>query len=195
MKKLSLTFDDGPNPQCTPEILDVLARHDVPATFFTIGKYVHVHPELVKRAETEGHMCENHTWSHRDVRGMDWHELESEIGGWGNYFRPPGGRYDEGVLSYLELYKIQMVMWDFDGFDYIHGRTADQIVQTLDEQIQDTDDGIILLHDGDSENSVGDRRATVEATDRIIAKYKAEGYEFVPLSEMQLPGTPRKTSL
>ncbi len=202
MKKLSLTFDDGPHPVHTPAILDILARHKVPATFFPIGEHVFFYPDIVKQAERAGHRCENHTWHHLDMRGRDWPELEKEIGGWGKYFRPPGGQYDEGVLSYLELYGIKLALWDADGFSHIPGITADGICAAVDDQITSGGEdgygagsGIILLHDGDSASPNGNRWATVEATDRIITKYKAHGYEFVSLDQMTLPGTPRRTSL
>ena len=192
MKKISLTFDDGPNPGVTESLLVVLAKHGVTATFFMIGEREARNSQIAKLMETQGHTIENHTWSHRNLCGATWEELEKEINGWGQYFRPPGGHYDEGMLDYLRLYNIQFVLWDIDSFDYAL-KMADSIEQQIDEQIGDG--GIILLHDGDSEKVVGDRWNTVEVVDKIIPKYRALGYEFVPLSEMELPGKPRKTIL
>lgn len=195
MKKLSLTFDDGPDPINTLDVLEVLDRHKVPATFFVIEERSLKYPNTVKCAEIAGHVIANHSLTHSDLCGATFEQLEKEINGWGQYFRPPGGHYDTGLLKYLELYSIQFVLWDADGFDYIPGRTAEQIVQTLDEQIAGTDGGIILLHDSDSRDQNANRSATVEAIDRLIQRYKAEGYEFVPLDQMTLPGVPRKTVL
>jgi peptidoglycan/xylan/chitin deacetylase (PgdA/CDA1 family) len=193
MKKLSLTFDDGPNGPCTDALLDVLSRHGVLATFFVIQSRSLMQSVLAKRIERRGHAVENHGYTHRDLRGLSWSELELEIGGWGKYFRPPGGHYDDGLLNYLSFYGIEMVLWVIDSFDYCL-KTADEICAVVDEQMNG-EDAIILLHDGDSTKSNGDRWATVEATDRIITKYKAQGYEFVSLDQMTLPGTPRRTSL
>ena len=97
------------------------------------------------------------------------------------------------MLEYLRLHEIQLAMWDAEGLDW-KLRTADEIVAYLAEQIDmlDGDGGIVLLHDGDSENPNGNRWATVEATDRIITRYLAQGFEFVPLSEMTLPRKPQK---
>ena len=83
-------------------------------------------------------------------------------------------------------------MWDVDGLDW-KLKTADEIVDHIAAQIGTLDDGgIVLLHDGDSEDPNGNRWATVEATERVITHYRAKGFEFVPLSEMTLPRKPRK---
>lgn len=74
-----LTFDDGPNPHCTPEILDVLAEYGVPATFFVIGTYAKSQPELIRRIVAEGHEVANHTMTHPDLSTCGPHEVEREI--------------------------------------------------------------------------------------------------------------------
>ena len=193
MKKLSLTFDDGPSPPCTEAILAVLSYYSVPATFFMIGERMLAHESTVKGVEQAGHVIGNHSRAHRNLRGATLEELDREINRWGQYFRPPGGHYDEGVLKYLRQHDIQLAMWDAEGLDW-KLRTADEVVACLAEQIDmlDGDGGIVLLHDGDSEDPSGNRWATVEATDRIITRYCAQGFEFVPLSEMTLPRKPRK---
>ena len=192
MKKLSLTFDDGPSPPCTEALLAVLSYYSVPATFFMIGQRMLAHEATVKRVEQAGHAIGNHTRTHRNLCGAPFEAIEHEINRWGQYFRPPGGHYDEGILEYLRLHDIQLAMWDAEGLDW-KLRTADEVVACLAEQIDmlDGDGGIVLLHDGDSEDPSGNRWATVEATDRIITRYRAEGFEFVPLSEMTLPREPK----
>ncbi|MGO8932232.1 MAG: polysaccharide deacetylase family protein [Terracidiphilus sp.] len=197
MKKLSLTFDDGPSPPCTEALLAVLSYYSVPATFFMIGERMLAHESTVKGVEQAGHVIGNHTRSHRNLRGATLADLDLEINRWGQYFRPPGGHYDEGVLNYLRHHDIQLATWDVEGLDW-KLRTADEIVAYLDTQIGglEGESAIVLLHDGDSENPVseligGNRWATVEATDRIITRYRAQGFEFVPLSEMTLPREPK----
>jgi peptidoglycan/xylan/chitin deacetylase (PgdA/CDA1 family) len=192
MKKLSLTFDDGPSPPCTEAILAVLSYYSVPATFFMIGERMLAHESTVKGVEQAGHVIGNHSRAHRNLRGATFEELDREINRWGQYFRPPGGHYDEGVLKYLRDHDIQLAMWDVEGLDW-KLRTADEIVAYLDAQIAslEGESAIVLLHDGDSENLDGNRWATVEATGRIITRYRARGFEFVPLREMTLPREPK----
>ena len=193
MKKLSLTFDDGPSPPCTEALLAVLSYYSVPATFFMIGQRMLAHEATVKRVEQAGHTIGNHTRTHRNLCGAPFESIDYEINRRGQYFRPPGGHYDEGILEYLRLHGIQLVMWDAEGLDW-RLKSADEIVTCLAGQIDmlDGEGGIVLLHDGDSEDPNGNRWATVEATDRIITRYRAQGFEFVPLSEMTLPRKPRK---
>ncbi len=193
MKKLSLTFDDGPSPPTTEALLAVLAYHSVPATFFMIGQRMRSHEATVKQVESAGHAIGNHTRTHRNLCGAPPEAIDYEIDGWGRYFRPPGGHYDEGMLNYLRLRDIQLAMWDAEGLDW-KLKTADEIVAYLAGQIERLDGkgGIVLLHDGDSEDTSGSRWATVEAADRIITHYRAKGFEFVPLSEMVLPRNPKK---
>ena len=111
MKKLSLTFDDGPNRQTTSALLDVLSRHGVLATFFLIGERSEAQAVLTKRIERRGHEIGNHTQTHKDLRGLSWEELDHEIKGWGKYFRPPGGHCDEGLLKYLDLNEMWLTLW------------------------------------------------------------------------------------
>jgi len=193
MKKLSLTFDDGPAPPCTEALLAVLAHYAVPATFFMIGQRMLAHEATVKRVEKAGHAIGNHTRTHRNLCGAPIEAIDREIDRWGPYFRPPGGHYDEGMLEYLRQYNIQLAMWDVDGMDW-KLRTADEIVACAAEQIGriEGDSAIVLLHDGDSEDINGNRWPTVEATDRIINHYRVKGFTFVPLSETILPRAPRK---
>ncbi|MGO8756516.1 MAG: polysaccharide deacetylase family protein [Terracidiphilus sp.] len=192
MKKLSLTFDDGPSPPFTEALLAVLSYHSVPATFFMIGERMLAQESTVKRVEQAGHVIGNHTRTHRKLRGAAFEDLDREINREGQYFRPPGGHYDGAVLEYLLRYNIQLVLWDAEGLDW-KLKTAGEIVAYLAAQIDSLkgDTGIVLLHDGDSEDIDGNRWATVEATDRIITRYRAQGFEFVPLSEMPLPRGPK----
>jgi peptidoglycan/xylan/chitin deacetylase (PgdA/CDA1 family) len=97
------------------------------------------------------------------------------------------------MLEYLRHHDIQLVTWDVEGLDW-KLKTADEIVAYLAAQIGslEGDSAIVLLHDGDSEDLNANRWATVEATDRIVTRYRAQGFEFVPLSEMTLPREPRK---
>lgn len=158
-----------------------------------IGERMRAQESTVRRVEQAGHVIGNHALTHRRLTGATVEDLDREINRWGQYFRPPGGHYDEGVLEYLRRYNIRLVLWDVDARDW-ELRTAGEIVDCAAAQINklNAEGAIILLHDGDAEDSSGNRWATVEATDRIITRYRAQGFEFVPLSEMTLPREPRK---
>src|ERR1700733_592771 len=134
MKKLSLTFDDGPSPPCTEALLAVLSHYSVPATFFMIGQRMLAQESTVKRVEQAGHVIGNHTRTHRNLCGAPFEAIDYEINRWGKYFRPPGSHYDDGMLEYLRLNNIQLVMWDVDGLDW-KLKTADEIVEHLAAQI------------------------------------------------------------
>jgi peptidoglycan-N-acetylglucosamine deacetylase len=194
MKKLSLTFDDGPSP-FTAAILGVLLAHKVPATFFMIGSRFDSYADALIR--NAGQEIGNHTYSHSDLVRSSIGEVRIQISHAFNpkskYFRPPYGNCDDVVLGVCGELGLQVVLWDCDSFDYAL-KTADEICAVLDSQMNG-EDAIILLHDGDSRDRTTNRWPTVEATNRIITKYKAQGFEFVPLSEMELPGKPRKVSL
>jgi peptidoglycan/xylan/chitin deacetylase (PgdA/CDA1 family) len=193
MKKLSLTFDDGPSASTVP-LLDVLRCHSVTATFFQIGKWSN--KSISALIGASGHELANHSQRHIDLRRKLYADLIDEICVDGvlehRYFRPPYGFYDYAVLQAVQDMDLQFVLWDIDSFDYAL-TTADSIEQQIDEQIGDG--GIMLFHDGDSRSMNANRAVTVEVVDRIIPKYRAMGYEFVPLSEMEFPGKPRKTIL
>jgi peptidoglycan/xylan/chitin deacetylase (PgdA/CDA1 family) len=159
-----------------------------------IGQRMQSHKATVKRVEQAGHVIGNHTRTHRNLCGAPFEAIDHEIDRWGQYFRPPGGHYDEGMLEYLRQYNMQLAMWDAEGLDW-KLKTADEIVTHLAAEVDNLggEGGIVLLHDGDSEDQDGNRWATVEATDRIIPHYRAKGFAFVPLSEMILPRKPRKS--
>ena len=113
--KISLTFDDGPHPHYTPEILDILKEYNVKATFFLIGENVALYPELVERILAEGHEIGNHTFTHRRVEEYTVHQLGSEMEACEaaiyevveyqpKLFRPPGGRLDQKVKKLAEAF-------------------------------------------------------------------------------------------
>jgi peptidoglycan-N-acetylglucosamine deacetylase len=199
VKKLSLTFDDGPNQPITDALLTVLMHYSVPATFFPIGVRK---PAGFKFHSGSGFEIGNHTWSHRVLVGGSQEEMEQEISCTANYFRPPEGRYDEAMLGYLRAHDIQLVRWDYDSFDW-HLRTVSGILDRLEGQImhlgKGEEDGIVLFHDGDSRVPptlvARDCWRTVEAVAEMIPLYRAWGFEFVPLDQMPLPGTPRRVAL
>ena len=187
-KLVALTYDDGPQPPYTGEILEILHHYQVKATFFCIGKKIAAHPELVKLVRNQGHELANHSYSHQymvwrspqfvrqEIETTDqlFHDLgiEEEI-----IFRPPfGQRYF--VLPYtIYRMKKKLILWDVNSEDYRRENNPETIAQRV---IAQTKPGsIILLHDGG-----GNRSRTVAATELILAGLQAKGYQFKTVSEL-----------
>jgi len=191
-RQIALTYDDGPNDAHTLRLLAVLARHGVPATFFLIGRYARQRPELAREVVSAGHVVGNHTFTHPlltlrskvEIR----HELvecrsalQDAVGGTSNLFRPPFGGRRPAVLRVARELGLAPVMWSVTGYDW-NAPPAEIIERKVTRQIRGGD--VILLHDGGHLALGADRSQTVIATDRLIARYKAEGYEFVTVPEM-----------
>jgi peptidoglycan-N-acetylglucosamine deacetylase len=191
-EKLALTFDDGPNDPHTLRLLEVLAKHKVRATFFMIGRYVRQRPDIVREVSRAGHVIGNHTFSHpslifRSARTIGKeltdceHALHDAIGGHSNLFRPPFGGRRPAVLRVASKLGLETVMWNVTGYDW-DAHSADDIERKVVRRVRGGD--VILLHDGGHKEFGADRSRTVEASDRLISKYKSEGYEFVTVPEM-----------
>jgi peptidoglycan-N-acetylglucosamine deacetylase len=191
-KQLALTYDDGPNDPHTLRLLEVLARHDVRATFFLIGRYVQQRPEIAREIVKAGHVAGNHTFTHplltlrsaADIRRelSDCRSaLRDAIGEHSSLFRPPFGGRRPAVLKIAGELGLEPVMWNVTGYDWnappaavIEGKVAKQI----------RGGNVILLHDGGHRQMGADRSQTVLATDHLIERYKSEGYEFVTIPQM-----------
>jgi peptidoglycan/xylan/chitin deacetylase (PgdA/CDA1 family) len=196
-KQLALTYDDGPNDPHTLRLLDVLARHDVQATFFVIGRYVRQRPDIVRATAAAGHVVGNHTFTHPLLIFKGESEIRRELsdcraaledaigeaftGKAANLFRPPFGGRRPAVLRIARELGLVPVMWNVTGYDW-DAPPAAEIERKVSSQIRGGD--VILLHDGGHRQMGADRSQTVLATDRLIARYKSEGYEFVTISQM-----------
>ena len=192
--KVALTFDDGPDPRFTPQILDLLAREHVPAAFFVIGTQAARAPELVRRAAEAGHLIGNHSFTHPDVDNVSDLRLKTELEGTSRLiesiigcrpllYRPPAladiaPRTAAGAAAFARAGSLGYLVVDanIDPRDW-EQRSSQRIV---DETLaQAAHGGVILLHDGG-----GDRSATVRALPQIIAGLRARGLQFVPLSTL-----------
>ncbi len=199
--QIALTFDDGPDPEWTPGILDILKRENVPATFFIIGKNGQAYPDLVRRIVNEGHEIGNHTFTHPNLGEIPasltelelnatQRLIESLVGRSTVLFRPPyfgDAEADkpqevEPAIKAKELGYL-MVGVRIDPDDWQLPVSADTIVQKTIARATDTNPEtrgqVVLLHD-----SGGDRSATVEALPRIIHELKNRGFRFVPVSDL-----------
>jgi peptidoglycan/xylan/chitin deacetylase (PgdA/CDA1 family) len=191
-RQISLTYDDGPNDPHTPRLLEVLARHGVPATFFLIGRYVQQHPEIVRSIVEAGHVVGNHSFTHpllifrseaeiKQQLSACRSALEDAVAEPSNLFRPPFGGRRPAVLRGARELGLQPVMWNVTGYDW-SAPPAAVIERKVSSRIRGGD--VILLHDGGHRQMGADRSQTVIATDHLIAGCKAQGYEFVTVPQM-----------
>lgn len=192
MKQLALTYDDGPNDPHTLRLLEVLARHNVRATFFLIGRFVRQRPDIVREVVKAGHVVGNHTFTHPLLTYKSEAEIRKEltdcraalqdvIGEHSNLFRPPFGGRRPAVLRIVRELRLEPVMWNVTGYDW-NAPPAAAIENKVTKQMRGGD--VILLHDGGHREMGADRSQTVIATNRLITDYLAEGYEFVTILQM-----------
>lgn len=186
--KIALTFDDGPHPQYTPLILDILREYNVHATFFLIGENAERNPELVRRILREGHEIGNHTYLHKNLKEHTSGGIYEEIAmaeeailriadQRTKLLRPPGGLYDKQVCETAHRLDYDIILWTVDTFDWKHP-TSEEIVQTVESNVQCGD--IILCHDFIG----GAPSPTPDAIRKIIPDLLKRGYEFVSVSEL-----------
>jgi peptidoglycan-N-acetylglucosamine deacetylase len=195
--RVALTFDDGPDPDYTPLILDVLKEYDVPATFFLMGARAAMNPELTKRIDSEGHEIANHTYWHPDlveegevdilVEEVNRTEdtLADILGYRTRLFRAPYGFLYEELVEELDNLNYSVIAWDVDSLDW-EDLTPEEISENVLPIV--VPGSIILMHDGGSPET--DRTQTAESLRIIIPELQEQGYEFVTVSELlNIPAT------
>lgn len=183
--QLMLTFDDGPHPLYTPEILDLLSREKIPSTFFTIGENIITAPDIFRRLVREGHMVGNHTWDHADF-GLDDFKNREELITTDHVMRSahyesrlwriPRGNPEGKPLAVLQGQQLGYLQVDFDldTLDWQYPSNQDIPTPQLDGRGH-----VVLLHDGG-----GDRRGTIEMLQRLIDEAKKKGYTFTTLAPL-----------
>ena len=190
-KLIALTFDDGPDKDFTPQVLDILKQNDVKATFFVVGENVGWNPEILKREYEEGHEIGNHTFTHINVSKKGYEDIYKEIndtqqavkkviGKEPTLFRPPYRALSKNMCSIVKQKDMNVVLWsNLDPRDWSNPG-VNYIVDTITSKV---DNGtIILLHDYN--NLRNKRSQTIQALEIIIPKLKAMGYDFVTVSEL-----------
>jgi peptidoglycan/xylan/chitin deacetylase (PgdA/CDA1 family) len=192
-KQAALTYDDGPNDATTEALLDVLAAHNVNATFFMIGKYVRQRHALVRRVHAAGHLIGNHTETHPglsfqsertvfDEMQRCQHALEDTLGCAVHYFRPPHGARRPTVFRAAEQLELKLVQWNAMGLDW-NPISAEKILSNLDRGITRArrrgTGANLLLHDGGHIALGADRSATVTATSALLKRWSQDGTQTV----------------
>lgn len=185
--KIALSFDDGPHPVYTPEVLSVLKKYNIKATFFVIGENANYYPDLVRQINEEGHELGNHTFTHTLSKNINdkvltyeiikSHETIKDICGYDvKLFRPPGGIINDKVKETAGELGYKIVLWNIDTRDWAHSSVGSITKNVL----SNTKSGsIVLFHDYIYKNS-----PTVEALEKIIPKLKEQGYTFVTVGEL-----------
>ena len=194
-KVIALTFDDGPWPQTTEQVLNILKSNNIKGTFFVVGQNLKNYPEIGKQIVAQGHVIANHTWHHwyhffnQQAAAYEIDRTTDLIyqvtGAKTNLFRPPGGIMHNGLAAYAKGQKYTVVMWSSDSTDY----KLPAVPKLINNVIKDSKPGgIVLMHDGG-----GNRSRTVQALPEIISYFRKQGYHFVTIPELlQIEDTDQK---
>lgn len=197
-RMIVLTYDDGPGPELTPQILDLLKRFEVYATFFLLGKHAQLRPELAQRVIAEGHEVGSHTQDHSNAwkatpfrasrdRAAGVRTVLS-LGGDGHLFRPPFGKLTLWGLIEGALRRTRYAWWTVDSRDSWARRPVEAVLS----EIEAKGGGIVLMHDYDEyAGQVGGIRHVdhvLDLTRRILEFAKAHNYSVARLSELQAGG-------
>jgi peptidoglycan/xylan/chitin deacetylase (PgdA/CDA1 family) len=196
---VALTFDDGPHPDNTARLLDILDRHDARATFFVVGEAVQRQHELMKRMAHGGHAIGNHTWDHPSMPLLSGAKRRAQIRKcWRaiepygiKLFRPPHGHQSLRSRLDLLLMGYQVVTWNVSARDWLD-LDRDQLLQNVMGRIRPG--SIVLFHDAlykFIEERYKDRTPTLQAVDRLLAQLKNQ-YRFVTVPQLLEFGRPRR---
>ena len=186
--KIALTFDDGPHPRYTPEILEILADYGIHATFFFVGENVLYYPEVARAVAQGGHEIGNHTHHHispgqqsdakllREELSQCEQAIQQMTDTSPKLFRPPQGTWNDMLYSLAREKDYEIVLWNIDTLDWAH-TPAEQITAHVLEQVKSGD--IILMHDYQSGVCT-----TTEALRTLIPILLERGFHFVTISEL-----------
>lgn len=179
--KIAITFDDGPDPYCTEQLLDGLKERGVKASFFVMGKQAEAYPELIRRMQAEGHLIGNHTYSHIQLGKNNREIFKAELiktnellrditGEEPQYVRPPYGSWDKSFETELTMIPV---LWTIDPMDWCSS-DVQGIVRKVTEKAEEN--AVILMHD--------EYESTVTAALEIVDILQKQGYEFVTVDEI-----------
>lgn len=180
-KKIALTFDDGPHPQFTEELLDGLKERGVQATFFVTGEHAELHPDIIKRMSEEGHVIGNHTYSHIQLTSANRETFKQELiktnqileeitGEEVLYVRPPYGTWDKSFEAELNMFPV---LWNVDPLDWCSSDVSGVVRKVLKNS---DENDIILMHDY--------YETSVKAALQVVDELQKQGYTFVTVEEI-----------
>ena len=183
-KKIALTFDDGPHPKYTEQLLDGLKERGVVATFFVTGENAENYPDIIRREQDEGHLIGNHTYNHVELCKISKEAARTEIeatnqeiyditGEYPMWLRPPYGEWQKNLDFYVNMFPV---LWDIDTLDW-KSQNVNAVMQIVESEIEDG--AVILMHDA--------YQSSVDAALQIVDLLTAQGYEFVTVDELVLP--------
>ena len=187
IKKIALTFDDGPNKTSLPKILDLLKSENIKASFFLIGKNIADKKLQVERVHNEGHLVLNHSYTHSNFDKASKELMISEIEKTNNVindilgvapklYRPPYGIITKDIKLAVKNLGMNIVLWNVDGEDWNSEKSLDYVVNT---QKKETKNGSIILM-----YTQPNKEMSYEALKILISYYRTQGYEFVKLDEL-----------
>ncbi|OGS21360.1 MAG: hypothetical protein A2252_08835 [Elusimicrobia bacterium RIFOXYA2_FULL_39_19] len=182
---IALTFDDGPYPEYTQKLLNILENENVKATFFVIGRHSKKNPLLMQLIASRGHEFGGHTYNHQNINKISKQKLLAEMqdtqniieqttGKKTSLFRPPGGKYNKKSLNFISEAGYTTVLWSILPKDCEISTTKEDLIATVLKNPKNND--IILLHIG--------TRVTLEALPEIICSLRLKGFKFVTISEL-----------
>jgi peptidoglycan/xylan/chitin deacetylase (PgdA/CDA1 family) len=191
-REIAITIDDGPDPEVTPQVLDLLDEYDQRATFFCIAERVHEHPGLAREIMARGHSIQNHTARHRpnfsllgprgfaDEIGHAQRVLEETIGQRPTCFRAPAGLRNPFLAPVLHRMGLSLVSWTRRGFD-TRERNAATVLARLTKGLKAGD--ILLLHDGHAARTAEGRPVVLDVLPALLARVRADDLRTVTLPE------------
>ena len=201
-RKLAITFDDGPNPAMTPQVLDLLERYNARATFFLIGRYVRECPGLVAQTAVRGHLVANHTLTHpnlfwltpsaiRDEMQQTQDAIAAATGSAPKWFRPPYGFRNPWVVTSAARFGMRTVMWSLITGDW-KPRPLEKLIGKMQPiaahaqknlASQNSAGDILCLHDVGHRTLNADRANTLKALEYWFPRWRDAGLEFVTIEE------------
>jgi len=188
-KNIALTFDDGPSFFYTGEVLKLLKKENIKATFFVVGAKARSNPLMLDKIAKEGHEIGNHTYTHSRIDWLNDKKLKKEIESTSKYiyeitgkdpltFRPPHGRFSDQKMKLIEKMGYDVILWSVNADDFYKTKTGMRSPKSIYERVVSRVSGgdVILMHDNSEE--------TLLALKMIIKNLKSRGYKFVTLSQM-----------
>lgn len=182
---IGITFDDGPDLEITPKVLDLLSKYDMKATFFCIGKNIRKHPQIVEKIIEQGHVVGNHSYSHSNYYGfLSTNKIKEDIKSneqiiyetserQTKFFRPPFGVTNPNIARAIADFDLITLGWSIRSFDTV-AKDADKVFKNISSKIQKGD--VILLHDNSA--------LSLNVLEKLLKHCKKENLESVTLAKL-----------